>query len=127
MLDAELFDKLAWIASAVRQDTRPFGGIQLLLVGDFLQLPPVTKDGGAPRFCFEARSWGKCIKAHIELQHVFRQKNQVAPRPRAPAPHRARARAAWGSESRVRERGSAGARGGAANAGRGAGRTLWTF
>jgi len=120
MLDAELFDKLAWIASAVRQDTRPFGGIQLLLVGDFLQLPPVTKDGGAPRFCFEARSWGKCIKAHIELQHVFRQKNQVAPRPRAPAPHRARAhararaRAARGSESRARERGSAGARGGAA-------------
>ena len=39
MVDGELFDKLEWIACQVKN--RPnFGGIQLVICGDFLQLPP---------------------------------------------------------------------------------------
>ena len=44
MLDAALFDSLDAIARATKKDNRPFGGIQILLCGDFLQLPPVGLD-----------------------------------------------------------------------------------
>ena len=42
MLDSELFEALDQIARQVRRAPgRPFGGIQLICVGDFYQLPPV--------------------------------------------------------------------------------------
>lgn len=53
MLDGELFDKLEVIARKIRRNDRPFGGIQLVLTGDFCQLPPVGK---SPHYCFEANS-----------------------------------------------------------------------
>jgi ATP-dependent DNA helicase PIF1 len=42
MLDARLFSSLEAISRAVRNNSRPFGGIQLLLCGDFFQVgrPP---------------------------------------------------------------------------------------
>ncbi|CAG8551823.1 879_t:CDS:2, partial [Cetraspora pellucida] len=54
MLDGELFDKLESLARSIRMNFFPFGKIQLILVGDFCQLPPVT--AGA-KYCFEAQSW----------------------------------------------------------------------
>mmetsp|Transcript_29018 Transcript_29018/g.70769 ORF Transcript_29018/g.70769 Transcript_29018/m.70769 type:complete len:746 (-) Transcript_29018:121-2358(-) len=50
MIDAETFDALELIAREVREDSRPFGGIQLVLTGDFLQLPPVLKFGSHQLF-----------------------------------------------------------------------------
>jgi len=38
----ELFDKLDAIGQFVRKCDRPFGGIQLVLCGDFYQLPPIA-------------------------------------------------------------------------------------
>ena len=38
MLSAELFDMLSFVGSRVRNDSRPFGGIQLILCGDFFQV-----------------------------------------------------------------------------------------
>lgn len=43
MVDGDLFDKLEAIAREVRGNAAPFGGIQLVLSGDFHQLPPVPK------------------------------------------------------------------------------------
>ena len=43
MIDAALFDKLDFVARMIRGRPAPFGGIQLLLTGDFFQLPPVQK------------------------------------------------------------------------------------
>ena len=43
MLPADLFDKLEAVARATRGSDAPFGGIQLVLSGDFHQLPPVTR------------------------------------------------------------------------------------
>jgi ATP-dependent DNA helicase PIF1 len=57
MLSPDLFDKLDAIAKAVRKSERPFGGVQLILCGDFFQLPPVTKGKVVDRFCFDARTW----------------------------------------------------------------------
>ena len=56
MLESGLFDKLEIISRTVRNDNRPFGGLQLIFCGDFFQLPPVTRGKSPPRFCFETQS-----------------------------------------------------------------------
>jgi ATP-dependent DNA helicase PIF1 len=40
MVEADFFDKLEYIARNVRDSVKPFGGIQLVICGDFMQLPP---------------------------------------------------------------------------------------
>lgn len=39
----------------MKKSDAPFGGIQLILCGDFLQLPPVTKMGQKRKFAFQVR------------------------------------------------------------------------
>ena len=41
----------------IRQKDEPFGGIQLIVCGDFLQLPPVTKGEEKRKFCFQVKSY----------------------------------------------------------------------
>uniref|UniRef100_A0A2K5ZH30 ATP-dependent DNA helicase PIF1 n=1 Tax=Mandrillus leucophaeus TaxID=9568 RepID=A0A2K5ZH30_MANLE len=77
MVEADLFDKLEAVARAVRQQNKPFGGIQLIICGDFLQLPPVTKGFQPPRFCFQAKSWKRCVPVTLELTKVWRQADQT--------------------------------------------------
>jgi ATP-dependent DNA helicase PIF1 len=72
MMHPDLFDKLEEIARIVRSDPRPFGGIQLALSGDFLQLPCV----GTMNFCFEAKSWTICVPNVIYLDEIIRQGNK---------------------------------------------------
>ncbi|XP_059036771.1 ATP-dependent DNA helicase PIF1 isoform X2 [Mustela lutreola] len=76
MVEADLFDKLEAVARAVRQQDKPFGGIQLIICGDFLQLPPVTKGSQPPKFCFQAKSWRRCVPVTLELTEVWRQADQ---------------------------------------------------
>lgn len=73
MISGELFDKIEEVARLVRGKEKPFGGIQLILCGDFLQLPPVKAD----LFCFQARSWSACVNLQMELTTVFRQNNKA--------------------------------------------------
>jgi ATP-dependent DNA helicase PIF1 len=47
---------------------------QLILTGDFFQLPPVAK--GAVKFAFQAATWKECIDHTFNLTRVFRQKDQ---------------------------------------------------
>jgi hypothetical protein len=55
MLHGEVFQKLEEMARVLRDNPKPFGGIQLVVTGDFFQLPPVSK--GGPRFyCFQTVS-----------------------------------------------------------------------
>ncbi|KAM6202203.1 ATP-dependent DNA helicase PIF1 [Rhynchocyon petersi] len=77
MVEADLFDKLEAVARAVRQQNKPFGGIQLIICGDFLQLPPVTKGPQSPKFCFQAKSWRKCVPVTLELTEVWRQSDKT--------------------------------------------------
>lgn len=71
MISPELFDKLEYIARIIRKNNKPFGGIQLIITGDFYQLPVVKN----PNFCFQAESWNKCIDETIILTKNFRQKD----------------------------------------------------
>ncbi|XP_070775632.1 ATP-dependent DNA helicase PIF1 [Enoplosus armatus] len=73
MVEAQFFDKLESVARSVRRSTEPFGGIQLIVCGDFLQLPPVSKGKEKASFCFQARSWRKVIQLNMELTEVRRQ------------------------------------------------------
>ena len=75
MVDGDLFDKLEAIARAIRNNGRPFGGIQLIITGDFFQLPPVPDYGKVAKFCFDAGTWTTSIEHTIGLTQVFRQKD----------------------------------------------------
>ncbi|KAI5118403.1 hypothetical protein M0805_007537 [Coniferiporia weirii] len=76
MVDGDLFDKLARIGSILRKKAEPFGGIQVIVTGDFFQLPPIMKNG-TPKFAFEAQLWGETIKQHTyNLTKVFRQRDE---------------------------------------------------
>lgn len=75
MMSKRMFELLDAIAKRVRQNSRPFGGMQVVFVGDFFQLPPVEKDG----FCFESDQWFEVFpkKQHLELKTFFRQSDPV--------------------------------------------------
>ena len=75
MVDGELFDKLEGIARTIRNNGRPFGGIQLVITGDFFQLPPVPDSGRIAKFAFDAGTWNTSIEHTIGLTQVFRQKD----------------------------------------------------
>ncbi|XP_043942728.1 ATP-dependent DNA helicase PIF1 [Protopterus annectens] len=77
MVEGELFDKLEAIARVVRKRNEPFGGIQLIVCGDFLQLPPVAKVNQSTKFCFQGKSWSKCIQMTMELTDVKRQSDRT--------------------------------------------------
>ncbi|KAF2073656.1 hypothetical protein CYY_005041 [Polysphondylium violaceum] len=70
MIDSELFEKLDTVAQIVRENNQPFGGIQLVLVGDFFQLPPVYGN-----YAFESKAWKKSIDICLELTTVMRQRD----------------------------------------------------
>lgn len=78
MVDGDLFDKLEAIARAIRNNGRPFGGIQLIITGDFFQLPPVPDYGRVSKFSFDAATWNTSIEHTIGLTQVFRQKDPGA-------------------------------------------------
>lgn len=67
MLGKNLFDKLDYIAKKMRHSDAPFGGIQLLLVGDMYQLPPVKDD-----WIFLHPDWSKFNFEVVELQKPYR-------------------------------------------------------
>lgn len=76
MVDGDLFDKLSEIARTIRKNGRPFGGIQLVITGDFFQLPPVPENGKKEaKFAFDAATWNTVIDHTIGLTQVFRQKD----------------------------------------------------
>ncbi|XP_013401768.1 ATP-dependent DNA helicase PIF1 [Lingula anatina] len=76
MVDGEFFSKLETVARVMKKSNEPFGGIQLILCGDFLQLPPVTKGQEKKNFCFQSRAWHKCISVNMELRQVMRQSDK---------------------------------------------------
>ena len=81
MLSLKLFEMLNAIGKAVRGNTKPFGGIQLIFSGDFFQLPPVGdySDPDTQRFCFESAEWNNVFhpSCQIQLIKIFRQTDEV--------------------------------------------------
>ncbi|KAL7069495.1 hypothetical protein ACR3K2_00930 [Cryptosporidium serpentis] len=84
MIDAYTFDIIDAIAKGCRECSKPFGGVQVVLFGDFLQLPPVRPNKCLnknpvsseidPLYAFESLNWKRTIDNVIELTEVYRQK-----------------------------------------------------
>ncbi|MBP6557360.1 MAG: helix-turn-helix domain-containing protein [Flavobacterium sp.] len=81
MLRADLLDAMDFMMQSVRKNNRPFGGIQVLFIGDLLQLPPVIRDEEwrtlrnyyKGKFFFHAHVIEKNPPLYIELSKIFRQ------------------------------------------------------
>lgn len=76
MLNAQTLDNVDKVCREVRGlDTlgareKPFGGLQVIFVGDFFQLPPVTKKG-TTKFAFESQAWlnAEPVVCYLTEQH----------------------------------------------------------
>lgn len=73
MLDAKTFDYIDQVLRNLRDGNKPFGGIQVLLFGDFFQLPPVEKESG---FCFNSKTWQALDLKTIFLEKIYRQNDE---------------------------------------------------
>lgn len=67
---------LSLVDTAIRtgmQSNEPFGGMQVILCGDFFQLPPVVRGGGEGHFAFQGEAW-HAVGLHLcYLTEQFRQ------------------------------------------------------
>jgi ATP-dependent DNA helicase PIF1 len=75
MISAELLDLIDELFRLVRDDMEPFGGMQIVAFGDFLQLPPVSR-GSQSKFAFEAKAWNAGRFRTLMLTRVYRQADQ---------------------------------------------------
>ncbi len=77
MLDGRVLDMIEVVCRAVRQREEPFGGLQVVLVGDFFQLPPIAVRGDVARFAFESRAWGSAGFLTCYLTEQHRQEDEL--------------------------------------------------
>jgi hypothetical protein len=78
MLHHFRLDLIEWICRQMKHNERPFGGMQVILSGDFFQLPPVTRGNVVEsEFAYKADCWkdAKLTVCYISEQH--RQKDNV--------------------------------------------------
>lgn len=71
MLHPDLFDKLELMARLIRRNRRPFGGIQIVAVGDLFQLPCISKSGS--KLVVDSATFKACVRVVVELTNVVRQ------------------------------------------------------
>ncbi len=83
MLPAYLFTRLDALLRYMRRSKAPFGGIQLIVMGDFMQLPPVSKKGERTAdgelldsgFCIKTDAWKSAGFRALYLDKVRRAKD----------------------------------------------------
>jgi uncharacterized protein YpbB len=81
MLRADLLDAMDFMMQTVRKKNSPFGGVQVLFIGDLLQLPPVIRDDEwrtlknyyKGKFFFHSQVVQQNPPLYIELDKIFRQ------------------------------------------------------
>lgn len=64
-----------WLKRYRKSSMKPFGHVQMIFTGDFLQLPPVSKRGEEADYpyAFQSPAWQKLAMENVALTHVFRQ------------------------------------------------------
>lgn len=79
MLSAYALEYLDLVFKSARENNEPFGGIQVILIGDFLQLPPVAteldiqRSENRAKYCFESIVWQNLDLKPILLKKIYRQ------------------------------------------------------
>ncbi len=76
MIDAGRLDLVDAICRYVKNPFMPFGGLQVVMCGDFFQLPPVDQEN-EPRFAYEAHSWKEANVKVCYLDKQYRQSDSV--------------------------------------------------
>jgi len=77
MLDGKLLDMVDIICRTIRGSSEAFGGMQVVCVGDFFQLPPVTRRGDMMRYAFESRAWEHLRPLVCYITEQFRQEDEL--------------------------------------------------
>lgn len=73
MVSPELFTAMDLILRGFKEKDAPFGGIQVIISGDFFQLPPVSKTAKEQRFAWQSQSWRELALQTCYLEEKFRQ------------------------------------------------------
>ncbi|WP_373523564.1 helix-turn-helix domain-containing protein [Aquiflexum sp.] len=86
MLRADILDAIDYRMKSIKRNfEEPFGGIQVLMIGDLFQLPPIVKDHewqilskfyNSMHF-FEAKALKQSGMIYLELDKIFRQKDEL--------------------------------------------------
>ena len=85
MVRADLLDAIDFTLRRIRKREEPFGGVQLLAIGDLFQLAPVVREESWSQlrstyqspFFFDSLVWQRCSHVAVELQTVYRQEDQT--------------------------------------------------
>ena len=85
MVRADLLDAIDEVLRRFKDRYKPFGGVQLLMIGDLQQLAPVAKDEEwnllrpyyNTIFFFGSRALQKTAFTTIELKHIYRQSDDI--------------------------------------------------
>lgn len=81
MLRGDLLDAVDFMMQSLRRNSQPFGGVQVLFIGDLLQLPPVIRDEEwrtlknyyRGKFFFHSHVLQQYPPIYIELSKIYRQ------------------------------------------------------
>ena len=84
MLRADTLDGIDSVLRFIRRSDKPFGGVQMLYIGDMFQLPPVVKedewsylrDHYKSLFFFHAKSVQRVPPVYLEFKKIYRQREQ---------------------------------------------------
>lgn len=78
MLDNITLEYVDAVFKKIRDNDKPFGGIQVIFIGDFFQLPPVEKEKSdtVERYCFESQIWRDLELKTIMLTKNYRQSEE---------------------------------------------------
>lgn len=77
MLDGKVLDMVDKVLRVIRQKNEAFGGMQVIVVGDFFQLPPVTRQGDVMRYAFESYAWQGLKPLTCYITEQYRQDDEM--------------------------------------------------
>jgi len=73
MVSPEIFASMDKVLRAFKNNPEPFGGVQVIISGDFFQLPPVSREFKEKRFAWQVPVWKSLALKSCYLQEKFRQ------------------------------------------------------
>lgn len=77
MLSPDLFRSIDAILKTFKFSQEPFGGIQVVVTGDFFQLPPISRGENSHRFIFETQVWKELNPSICYLSGSHRHEDEV--------------------------------------------------